>query len=787
MKRWILGVLSLVVLLALLLGGWGVLQLRHEVPARSGVRTLSVLQDTVEVVFDAYAVPHIFAKTLNDLFRAQGFLHAQERWFQMDLLRRAAWGRLAEAFGDAGVATDRLVRTLGFGRLAEQALHRLSPKERAILEAYAEGVNAFLAQGPLPLECRLLGLRPEPWKPEHSLAFLVLLAFDLNTSWRGDFVYTQLRRQLPDSLFRYLVSSSPPADTALFRQFWHQVSPFLALAQKSEDWLDLGLAGSNAWAVAGSRTQDGKPILCNDPHLALRIPPVFYENGLHAPGLDLYGVSVAGVPLVIIGHTPAMAWGLTALMLDDGDYYREVLPDPLHYRHRGTLRPLEVRQETIRIKGQPPLVFQVRSTHHGPLVSDLGRGAEADTLAFAYHWYAVDPAGAFQTLVRLPQVHRFSELQEAVRPLKGPGLNVIYADTAGHIAHQAAGAVPLRPKRWYLFPLDGPSEEGAYTGFVPVEHLPHGVDPPRGFVVSANNAVVTEAYPYYVSVYWETPSRFLRLRQRLAALHHATPDSMAALQFDHHDLVALHLVQVLQAAAQRVPPSPRAQEALRFLQNWDGQVLPHLPQPTLVYTFLRLTLHRLYRPHLGDSLFALWIRTWNLPVTALLRILSHPASGWYDDPATPAKEQRDSVLLALLAAALDSVQRWWGSSPQEWAWGRVHPVVMEHAFHAKFPVFSLRAPGLPGSPFTVNKQEWKWSAPDFASRWGPATRQIVPLGDVDQARSVIPAGQSGHRFLDPHHRDQFPLWRTGATHAAPLSRGAVEAVARSRLLLVPKP
>jgi penicillin amidase len=625
-RRMLLGIgIALGALILLLLAG-GALAFyrasRQPFPQTRGTLRLPGLQAPVTVIRDRWGVPHIYASNLHDLFMAQGFVHAQDRFWQMEFWRHIGTGRLSEMLGKTTLNQDRFIRTLGWNRAARQDLERLGPEERAILEAYTAGVNAYLEQhrDRLPLEFtlfRLFGRRweIEPWQPLHTVAWAKVMAWDLGGNWDDELLNARIVDRIGAERLKEIVLPYP-ADRPVIvptpvAEVPEETLRALLDIGRSLQRMTLGDApdiGSNNWVVAGSRTVTGKPLLANDPHLSIQMPSIWYEVALHCEPvtpecpLRVAGASFPGVPGIVIGHNDRIAWGVTNVGPDVQDLYLERAnpQNPLEVEFQGKWEPVRVITEEIRIAGQPePLLLPVRITRHGPVINDVVEALTRTQTLYAFRWTALEPSSIVQALLRLNRARNWEEFRAALADWDVPGQNFVYADVDGHIGYQATGRIPIRAKGNGLLPVPGWTGEYEWTGYVPYEEMPRRLDPPEGFIVTANNAVVDPAYPYFLAAVWDYGDRAQRITDLLRAKDRLSIEDMAAIQNDTFSLAAQAITPyILQVSF----TDPLARQAQDLLRAWDFRATPESPAPTIFEAFLQHLLHEAWVDELGEEI-----------------------------------------------------------------------------------------------------------------------------------------------------------------------------------------
>jgi penicillin amidase len=746
---------------------------------------LAGLGAPVEVWRDSLGVPHLWARGEADLFRAMGYVHAQDRLWQMELFRRVADGRMAEILGADLVDTDRFLRTVGMGRAAGENARLLDPATRALLQAYADGVNAWLREnpGPLPPEFMVLRFQPEPWTIRNTLSIAKIMAWDL-ADWNlgldlqraVDAVGPELGRDLfpayPDSGLTIHedapAASRPPSPAP--RVLGTPVPHIPPLAAALLDGVS-GARASNAWVVGGSRTKSGKPILANDMHLALRAPSLWYLAALHGGGFNVAGMTLAGVPVVIAGHSERVAWGFTNAMVDDVDFFVEEVDaaDSTRYRTPSGSEPFRVRHDTIRVKGAAPVVHRVRATRHGPVLSDVERRSGGRVMAM--RWTALDPSREVAAFFGMNRARTAAEFLSAMRDFRTPHQNVVFADADGAFGYWMAGRVPIRRGGDGVLPVRGWTGEGEWTGYLEMSRHPHLLNPPRGYVVTANN-LQARGFPAKIGSEYADPARAARIREMVLAGGRMTADDVARQQMDVRDLFALrHLPRAVHAARLAGDTA-----ALRLLRSWDGAATVDSRAAPLFYAWFDAL-----RKRMGDDEFR--GRTVYFTRATLGRLLERGGGAWVDDIRTPRRETLDELSSAALRDAVRIVA---GRG-----WGELHATRMEHPLGV---VGALdRAFGLnigpfpsPGSANTVNALGLGRGQAPYTNGYGPSQRHVVDLARVDEEGGfILPTGQSGIP-TSRHYGDQTPLWRTGRLWRIPLDRRKAEARAVARLTLTPR-
>ena len=777
MRKLIVGLVALV-LLALVVGIGALAYVRSGEQPREGMETVTGLRAPVEVIWTDHAVPHVFAGSLHDAVFAQGFLHARDRLWQMELVRRAIQGRLAEVLGEPALETDRFLRRVGLWDAARRDAAAMPPDDRALLQAYADGVNAALERwsGPLPPEFLVLGFEPEPWAPVHTIAVAKMLSLTL-ASYGQSLAVARALRRLPRDRARWLFPEFPDWDATILPPA-PEIPP---LARSLVDRYSFA-AASNSWVVDGSRTASGRPILANDMHLELQAPSLWYMAGLHAPAtdtfpaLDAVGTTVAGAPLVVAGRNRAIAWGYTNAYVDDVDLFIERVDpaDSTRYLTPDGSRPFEVRAETLSVKGrEAPVVMDIRRTRHGP-VMPVGDGRASGDTVLAMRWTAHDPTTAIRGLFRLNLARDWPGFLEAADLLDEPHQNLVYADTAGHIGYVLAGTVPIRGDRRpaTVVPRPGWTGEWDWTGALPFDEHPRTLDPAAGYVVTANNRQTAEPVAELISDSWLQPFRAMRITEMIVGAGPGlTADDIHAMQLDVYDLYAERYVDRAIEAAD----SAGLTDVAASLRAWDLRATGASRAAPLFYAWNEILRRELARDIYGGA------PSYFTRESATV-VLEERAVPWASDPGSAYRRLADR---AIREAARVAGDRTWAESNRA-----VHTHTLGDVAILD-RILGLDIGPMPhhGSPFTVNVAHWGFQSPHddfpFLTTAGVSMRHVAELGNTEAtAGFVIPTGQSGLPF-SRYYDDQTGLWRTGRLLTLSLGRDAVEASAEQRLRLDP--
>lgn len=770
--------------------------LHDKQPQRDGELVLSELHAPVTVNYDELGVPHIRAENEADLYRALGYVHAQDRLFQMELLRRLARGELAEVLGEKLVPTDRLFRTLELGRHADTYATRLdadSPSVQA-LQNYLDGINQYQASRPLPVEFDLLGIEPRPFTVADTLSVAGYMAYSFAAALRTEPLMSHVRDSLDADYLKVFDLDWHPdgvVGSALSAGDWKDLS---ALAQLSDTALaDSGLPqfeGSNAWVVSGSRTASGKPLLAGDPHIRFSLPAVWYEAHLQAPGYELYGYHHALIPSAMLGHNRDFAWSLTMFQNDDLDLIAErVNPDnPNQVWYQGRWVDLEQRTETIQVKNAAPVQLTLRRSPHGPIINDaLGQTSGSTPIAMWWAFLETDNP-ILDAFYQLNRANTLDKARAAAEKIEAPGLNVVWANAAGDIGWWAAAKLPLRPAGVNpTFILDGASAEADKLGYHPFSANPQEENPARGYIVSANYQPVP-ASGIEIPGYYNLPDRGQRLNQRL---------SDASVKWDLHNSQALQLdtgtdypmrvlapiLDELRAATQ----GEQEQAMVQALADWNGEHPLDSVSATLFNQLLYQLAHEAMADELGDAFFDSLLQSRVLDV-ALPRLTADATSPWWHRQGGSGEETRAQIVADAWRASLAHLREQFGDDPAAWQWGRAHTLTHTHPLGQQQPLAWLLNAGpyaAPGSHEVPNNLSHKIGPAPWQVVYGPSTRRLVDLADANTALGSNPVGQSGVPF-DPHYADQAAGHVLGVYRPQYLSEADVTANSQGTLRLLPR-
>lgn len=802
----LLVLLAIILVTGLSTSGFAFVTVRRAWPKTDGAIQVDGLQDEVTVVRESWGIPHIYASNPHDLFFAQGYVHAQDRFWQMEFWRRIGAGRLSEILGESALDQDRFIRTVGWHRAAARELEAMDEETLTVLEAYAEGVNAYISshQRRLGLEFTALGLtgarfEPEPWTPLDTISWGKVMAWDLSGNRSDELLRAQIAAKLGTSAVDTLVPAYPddrPVIVPSLTEASLQAVPEAAFTPHALG--TGGVLGSNNWVVAGERTETGMPILANDPHLGIQMPSIWYEIGLHCEPVgpdcpyNVVGASFASTPGVIIGHNDHIAWGVTNLGPDVQDLFIEkVNPEnPNQYAYQGEWYDMKIVREEIEVAGRDePLVMDVRITRHGPIINDVVGGTEEmwdfGWQPLAFSWTALQPGSLMRSVILLDRASNWEEFREALSYWDAPSQNFGYADVEGNIGYQAPGRIPIRAAGDGAMPVPGWTGEYEWVDTIPFDELPRAFNPEEGYIVTANNAVVDESYEYLLTKDWAPGYRAQRIVELIEADTSLSLADMQAIQGNHSPVWAEEVLSYL-LVLPSADASPRAAKALEMLREWDGRAVRDSAGAAIFEAFRLQLIDNTFGDELGAQLLE---RARPTAMDALLDLLPEEDSPWFDDVTTPDVETRDEVLMQALEEAVEELTTTLGRNMSRWQWGELHTATFENQSLGQSGiglaerVFNRGPFPVDGTVATVNQEGYSFSEP-YGVTTLSSYRQVIDMNDFTRSVSMHTTGQSGHPFHH-HYDDMIDSWRDIGYHPMLWERENVEADAEGVLLLRP--
>jgi len=768
LKKSLIYLLSFLII-GSLLGGFGVwFYGTLSLPKTKGSIEIQGISSSVKIIRDAAGIPHIFASTDQDAFFALGYVHSQDRFWQMEMHRRIGAGRLSEIFGEKTLKTDQFLRTLGVYRAASKAWEHLSPPTQRMFESYVAGINGWLAQGHvLPPEFALMGFEPKPWNPIDSLVWAKMMSWDLGADYGKELLRAQLIQALgPERAAWILPENQPGGPTTLGSMLPSSgdLERMLAL----EDHLDQALGfrgsgvGSNNWVVSGKHTESGFPMLANDPHLATRMPSIWYFAELKGEGFHWFGATLPPLPGFAIGHNDHIAWGVTNLGPDVQDLFLEKIDpqNPNRYLADGEWVDMNIVEEKIHVKGrEEPILWAARSTRHGPLISDVQNTASV----VALRWTSLDERDT--TVEAFFDVSYSRNWEEFVRSLKkyvAPSQNFVYADREGNIGYISPGKIPIRKNGNGMLPVPGWDGNHEWEGWIPFEELPQDYNPEKGYFATANHKPVGPDYPHLIANYWEPSYRAKRLNQLLLeaiASGSVNLDQMKKIQMDQTSSQALEVLPHLRQLQGR---NEQERKALKLFHEWNGKLSRDSQTAAIYEAWLHHFERRLFRDDLRDRLFKRMNGRFHPHLVK--NVLEIPEQGflWCDDVRTTPRESCEEQMLEALEEALMFLKEELGEKESDWIWGRLHQTQYPHNPFSQVPYLKFlfhRSIENGGDKYTLNVASHKAANP-FSQTHHPSLRMLLDLEDWNRQKIILGTGQSGH-LLSPQYDDLMEPHRDG--------------------------
>lgn len=750
---------------------------------RNGALTLSGLESPVQVFFDAWGIPHIDAASELDGYHALGYLHAQDRLFQMDMLRRIGGGRLAELFGPEALETDRFFRTLGINRFARDYARRMraqaeQPHVQA-MQAYLAGINAYIDSGARPVEYRLLLSRPDSFSMADIAHISGYMAYSFAEAFKTDALVDHIRGTLGERYLTDLVIDWPeqlpprshqPATTQAEAGAESALLPLLQQVVRIEQRLPAPrFLGSNAWAVNAHLSDSGAPLLANDPHMGFAVPAVWYEAHLRTPQQEVYGHFLAGIPFPLLGHSREHAWGLTMLMNDEVDFYREQLnpDDPDQVRSAGQWVDLSVHDEVIKVRGQEDRLIRLRSSRHGPIINDSVPAADGTpppapvSLSWTFLHPDNDVARGFYGLSRATSVTAFAA---AAAQHWSPGLNAIYADRSDTIAHFTLGRLKTASANGQGFALlDGATASA--PALRPFSANPRSINPRSGMLWSTNQPFNGVSPRQRISGYHAPSERAERLSELLASKSRFDLSDFKAMQLDNQRPQALALIQdalpLLEHQLLRSDLRAPAQRARELLADWDGQFRHDSAAASIYQRFQDALMEALFADELGDQYS--YFRQTLMAEKSLSWLYWTPASVWWDNRLQPSRDGRQAAIEHAWISTIEGLTAQLGIQPERWYWSRLTSLQHQHALHERLRfagIFAVDAVSVDGGRETLNNMSFPLGESQYAVKAGPSTRRLIDLADLNSTLGSNPLGQSGNPF-DPHFDNQVELYNSG--------------------------
>lgn len=765
--------------------------LKRSLPVYSGELRVSEIKNEIQIFRDEYAIPYIFTKDEEDVAFALGFLHAQERMFQMDVARRAGEGRLSEIFGTKTIPFDKLFLTVGIKNTAERILVEANPLTKKMLTAYAKGVNHYIddARGRYSVEFDILGYQPYEWKPLHSIIIIRMMAWELNIGWWSDIAFTHLVQKLGEEKVKEILPDYPENAPTIIPPETKKLSRVsLDLIQTDRNYRYFaGIAGnhigSNNWVVNGNKSASGKPVIANDPHLAFSLPGKWYAAVINSDNINVAGVTLPGVPGVVIGKNKNISWVLTNVMADDSDFYLEKIDyENKKYFFNDEWKNLTIREDTIRIKDSADVVIEIKSTHRGPIISDIHQynlmypDNVHQKSSISMRWTGNDVSDEYYSIYSINKASNWEEFKYYVSYFKVPGQNFVYADNDGNIGYICAAKLPVRNSVNPTFVYDGTSDKYDWKGFVPYNEMLMLLNPSSNYIASANNKTVKE-FKYHISNIWEPHSRITRITQMLESREVHSVNDFQQYQFDFVSPYAEEITAFIIEAFKGIKITDQNMKiALDLLESWDFNLTAESQTPSIYAMFYKYLLKNIFEDEMGENLFNEYIYVANIPYRTVLKMLNDNRSSWFNNINTKQVETRDMIIRKSLADALYNLETEYGDKPENWQWGKLHNVTFRHMFSGASSLIdkliNIGPYSIGGDGTTVFNTEYFFSKPvsiiaptqlkPFDVIVGPSMRFIYDFAEPEFFHLVLPAGQSGN-VMSEHYKDMTDMWLNGST------------------------
>ncbi|ETP68473.1 beta-lactam antibiotic acylase [Planococcus glaciei CHR43] len=759
--KWVLGTVGILLVLAVAALVFVNVYIGKSSPVIEGKSAVAVLDGDVKVTRDEIGVPHIEADSDADLYRAQGYVQAQDRMFQMDLSRRQASGRLAEVVGAGAVDTDKFFRTFSLRDAAEKSWDGYNDEAKQVLEWYADGVNAYMEEakeeGTLSYEFALLGYEPEEWTPVDSLTIGKFMAYDLGGNWSTLAIRHWALNEFPEEKARELFIKYPENAPSIIEANLEQ--PVKVAGQFDASVIPPEFNGSNNWVVSGDKTESGKPLLADDPHLGLSTPSIWYQMHLESPEQNVSGVIFAGIPGIILGHNEQIAWGVTNVGPDVQDLYIETPnpDDPTQFRYEGEWEQAEVRDEPIQVKDGETEDFEVVVTRHGPIISNVLYKEEDPGALFSMQWTALEPTLELQAVLSFNKASNWEEFETALEDFQAPAQNFVFASTDGTIAYKANGRIPLRKSGDGQLPVPGDSADYGWEGYVPFDELPKAVNPESGFIATANNEVVDDSYPYHITDFWAQPYRYERIAEVLEASDDLTPEDMMALQMDQKNLYAAEFLDGMMAAVEG--ETDEYNDLFEMMKKWDQVDSKDQAAPLVFHKWMKQLPKTMLAKDFPEDVYELLPGKNHITDQMMREAFSGEEGEWVTEYGGTGKWLADA-----LKTSLGEIEEEFGKDFNDWKWGDDHQLTFPHPIAGASPVLGqfLNPDPVPigGSNITVQAAAFDAEGNvDHGASW----RFVADLSDLSSAYHIVGPGLSGHMKSDYFH-NQVDDWAKGDYH-----------------------
>ena len=767
-------------------------------PQYSGSKQLPGVDDSVEVFFDEYGTPHVFATNEKDLFYVSGYLMARERLFQLSLSAASGRGELSLFIGDDRLSSDIYLRTFGIPFIAKELDKKLDDKTRKLLFAYCQGINDWIdeSKNNWPIEFRILRSKPIKWKTSDVIAFSRLMAYELQQSWKGEIILGALVEELGIKYAKGLFPNDP--DDIMIATPYNNMGAFYNKISKEERkirsllGMDGTVMGSNSWVINGNKTESGKPILSNDPHLGTKHPSWWYEMHLKGGKFNISGVCLPGMPIPIIGQNENAAWGFTNIMIDDMDFFIEKINpnNPNQYKHDNSWKEITIRKETIKLKSGSDTTITVRSTHHGPIITDIHGSLKNSKKQISMTWSGHFMSDELPTLIKMATIKNWDDFSDAVKTFSVPGQNIIYADINGNIGWRPAVKIPIRKNAKNLLPRPGEDSAYDWNGFVPFNEMPFLLNPKKGFIATANNKTIDDSFPYYISNQWASPSRIKRIEEMLKDKTSTNLDYMQEIQMDQKSHLALEIVNHLLKTKSN-DNNKWLNKGHNILSEWDFIESPNSKGALVYHYILNALLKNIYGDEMnkiGENYLIDFVNQPMVPVRSMISLLRAPNSIWFDDINTNEVESKSQILEKSIVDGIRLLEKDFGNNDNNWKWSKTHTITQSHAMGSQKilnTLFNFNLGPFPsgGSSGSINKAEYKLLK-DFDVAVAPSMRRIVDFNNLNETKFILPGGQSGLQN-SPHYKDQSELYKLGKYRTTYFDENYIRLNIKNRLVLLP--
>lgn len=789
----------------------------NTLPDYDGTIKLPGLKNSVSVLRDSFAVPMIVATDEEDAMFALGYVHAQERLFQMDVARRAGQGRLSEVFGEKTIMFDKMFRTIGIYENVVSNYSKLNPLTKNILEAYSKGVNEFIkeAKGKYPVEFDVLGYEPYLWKPEHSLVIAKLMAWELNISWWTDIAFASIIQKLGEDKAKELLPDFPEnAPTIIpkeLKAFNSIPTGFIDTDREFRKFTGfIGThIGSNNWVVNGKISNSGKPIIANDPHLAFTAPGKWFFAVIRSNELNVEGFTLPGLPAVVIGKNQNISWVMTNVMVDDADFFFERIDSTgTNYLFNNNWNKITTEIDSFTVKGSSNFVFEKRKTHRGPIVSDIHQfnilfpEEKSNTATISMRWTGLDFSDDLFAALSINKAKDWNTFKEALRYFTVPGQNFVYADIEGNIGYVCAAKLPLRKFSSPTLVYDGTTDQFDWNGYVPYEEMPKLFNPAQNFIASANNKTV-ENFPYHISNIWEPSSRIERITELLNSKKNHSVEDYKNYQNDFISPYAKMISgYILSAFSSAKINDPNLKLTIELFRNWDYKLEAKSQVPTIYTAFIHHFIKNILEDELGTDLLSEYVFVANVPYRIIQKFCENNST-FFDNLQTPQIETRDDIIRESLVDALKDLEEKHGKEIKYWQWGNIHKVTFKHMFSGTSglvdKLLNIGPFEIGGDGTTVFNTEYSFDrlfssennslnssrSKPFENVLGPSMRYIFDFSQPEYLHFILPTGQSGN-FISEHYNDMSQMWLKGRYIKLPLSKEKFENISRNKMILMPK-